>query len=718
MAHMGFCDKHNMMAFLQKPSGSEEFHQIVDFLAGSHIRYALIANPTIYVFLVEQFWQTATIETLNDGEQQITVTVDGHKFAITEASVTRHLQLADVDGGYTPGSVEGSMKLKELTDLCTKLVTRVTSLGTRLKKTKEVHGKALTKLVKKVKILEDELKSTNKRKKAKMVIPYEEELVSDDHSKQGRMEETEYADVEEENTGVEYDFDLTEQQVTPLKAPHVEVQSQETFEAELRVLSLVSTAEDIQDTDEEQAKALKRQEQERANLEAALKLQKQFDQERKEDDNIDWNKIVEQVQERQSGSMIRYQALKKKPVTVAQARKNMMVYLKNMVNYKMSYFKGMSYDQIRPIFEEEYRKVQTLFKKNTDVEMTKKKRVAEEALLQESFKKLRTAQALEIVPVEEFRVEALQTNFEDMLKAFDREDLDTLWSLVKEKFRSVEPTEDMERALWVELKRLYEPDKEDTLWKLQRYMHDPLTWRLYGSCAVHHVFSTRGHCIYMLPEKDYPKTTEVMMLMLSRRLQVEEDISLDLSRLATTLNRIERSIRIGINKNRKNGPQRFALKTDIAKAYDTINWDFLKQILIHFDFHEKMIGWIITCVTSATFLVCVNGDRYSYFKSGRGLRQGDPMSPNLFTLVIEVLTLMIQRKVRKSNQFKYYWGCKEIRLAQLCFVNDMLMLSNGDYKSVELLKDGLMEFSKTSGLVPNMSKSTIFFGSVKEIDKK
>ncbi|GKA98703.1 putative ribonuclease H-like domain-containing protein [Tanacetum coccineum] len=350
-------------------------------------------------------------------------------------------------GGYTPGSVEGSMTLKELTDLCTKLVARVTSLETELKKTKEVHGKALTKLVKKE-----------------------------------RMEETEYADVEEENALLEYDFDLTEQQVTPLKAPQVEVQSQETFEAELRVLSetiilaeaskervktynkrrgsidssqvstatgLVSTAEDIQDTDEEQTKALEQQEQEKANLEAAQKLQKRFDQERKEADNIDWNKIVEQVQKRQSGSMIRYQALKKKPVTVAQERKNMMVYLKNM---------------------------------NTDVEMTKKKRVAEEALLQESFKKLQTAQALgseafqeksteetkefsredlktllEIVPVEEIRVEALQTkypiidweihtedsrkywkiirvsnitkayqSFEDMLKAFDREDLDTL----------------------------------------------------------------------------------------------------------------------------------------------------------------------------------------------------------------------------------------------------------------------------------------------------
>ncbi|GJT24880.1 hypothetical protein Tco_0894817 [Tanacetum coccineum] len=216
----------------------------------------------------------------------------------------------------------------------------------------------------------------------------------------------------------------------------------------------------------------------------------------------------------------------------------MMIYLKNMAGYKMGYFKGMSYDEIRPMFEEEYNKIQTLFKKDTEVEKTKTKRVAEETLLQESFKKLRTAEAsssepiqeqpteepkelseeelkkmLEIVPVEEIKAEALQV----------KEDLVTLWSLVKERFRSAEPTEDMERALWVELKRLFEPDKDDVLWKLQKYMHDPLTWRLYDTCGVHHVSSTRGHDIYMLTEKDYPLSTTVIGLMLSRRMQVEED---------------------------------------------------------------------------------------------------------------------------------------------------------------------------------------------------
>ncbi|GJT15235.1 putative ribonuclease H-like domain-containing protein [Tanacetum coccineum] len=110
-----------------------------------------------------------------------------------------------------------------------------------------------------------------------------------------------------------------------------------------------------------------------------------------------------------------------------------LIYLKNMVGYKMGYFKGMSYDEIRPMFEKEYNKIQTLFKKDTEVEKTKTKRVAEETLLQESFKKLRTAEAsssepiqeqpieepkelseeelkkmLEIVPVEEIKAEALQ----------------------------------------------------------------------------------------------------------------------------------------------------------------------------------------------------------------------------------------------------------------------------------------------------------------------
>ncbi|GJX66132.1 hypothetical protein Tco_0300475 [Tanacetum coccineum] len=92
----------------------------------------------------------------------------------------------------------GKEELKNIdTKLCTKLFEKVTSLEQDLKQTKQVYGKALTKLVKKVKHLENQLKSTTKRKKAKVVISHEEEdLVSKDPSKQGRMSKTKYGDVE------------------------------------------------------------------------------------------------------------------------------------------------------------------------------------------------------------------------------------------------------------------------------------------------------------------------------------------------------------------------------------------------------------------------------------------------------------------------------------------------------------------------------------------
>ncbi|GKE99531.1 hypothetical protein Tco_0022882 [Tanacetum coccineum] len=98
MANLEFCDTHNMVAYLKKTEGSEGFYQIVDFLNASHIRYAFTENLTIYVSLINQFWQTATTRTLDNGEIELTATIDGKVNIVTEASVRRHLQLADSEG--------------------------------------------------------------------------------------------------------------------------------------------------------------------------------------------------------------------------------------------------------------------------------------------------------------------------------------------------------------------------------------------------------------------------------------------------------------------------------------------------------------------------------------------------------------------------------------------------------------------------------------------
>ncbi|GJV72059.1 retrotransposon protein, putative, ty1-copia subclass [Tanacetum coccineum] len=91
-----------------------------------------------------------------------------------------------------------------------------------------------------------------------------------------------------------------------------------------------------------------------------------------------------------------------------------------------------------------------------------------------------------------------------------------------ERFNLTEPTDDKEREIWVELKRLFEPDTDNELWKLQKHIHD-LTWKLYDSCGMHHVSTKKGIDIYMLVEKEYPLLRGTLTQMLVAKLLVEQD---------------------------------------------------------------------------------------------------------------------------------------------------------------------------------------------------
>ncbi|GJW11361.1 hypothetical protein Tco_1577188 [Tanacetum coccineum] len=98
MASLKYRDKYNQVGFLKKPKESAGFAEIVDFLKGSHIRYALTHSPTIHDSLVKQFWQTATASTLADGTLELRATIDTHEYTIIKASVRSKLQLVDASG--------------------------------------------------------------------------------------------------------------------------------------------------------------------------------------------------------------------------------------------------------------------------------------------------------------------------------------------------------------------------------------------------------------------------------------------------------------------------------------------------------------------------------------------------------------------------------------------------------------------------------------------
>ncbi|GJZ18637.1 hypothetical protein Tco_0554760 [Tanacetum coccineum] len=245
MATLEFCDKHNMVAYLEKLKGSAEFHHIIDFLTTSHIHYSLTENPTIYASFIKQFWTTATSSTNVNGEVELTASIDGQAKTITEASLRRHIKL-EVNGGITflpnteifeqlalmgyatdsdkltfqkvtrgysgedtplfpsmitapatspskitsspslsPQHTPGSVSLNELMDLVTQLTNKVRGLENELKNTKKVYGTAVTKLTKRVKKLEIQVKTGKASRRTKIVLS-KDDIVEEDSSKQGR----------------------------------------------------------------------------------------------------------------------------------------------------------------------------------------------------------------------------------------------------------------------------------------------------------------------------------------------------------------------------------------------------------------------------------------------------------------------------------------------------------------------------------------------------
>ncbi|GJT20726.1 RNA-directed DNA polymerase, eukaryota, reverse transcriptase zinc-binding domain protein [Tanacetum coccineum] len=152
------------------------------------------------------------------------------------------------------------------------------------------------------------------------------------------------------------------------------------------------------------------------------------------------------------------------------------------------------------------------------------------------------------------------------------------------------------------------------------------------------------------------------------------------------------------------GPKRCSMKIDIQKAYATVDWRFLENALNLFGFHHKMVTWIMACVSTPSYSICENGERHWFFKGGRGLRQGDPMSPYLFTIVMEVFNLILQQIIKEDNSFKYHHGCKILKITHLCFADDLLVLCHGDVNSVKVINKAIDKFSCVSGLFPNLGK--------------
>lgn len=162
---------------------------------------------------------------------------------------------------------------------------------------------------------------------------------------------------------------------------------------------------------------------------------------------------------------------------------------------------------------------------------------------------------------------------------------------------------------------------------------------------------------------------------------------------------------------RKRTGMRCMIMVDLRKAYDTISWQFLREMLSHLQFPPAFIGWIMKCVSTSSFSVAINGVLNGHFQGKRGIRQGDPMSPMLFTICLEYFSRLIDKRTRFSG-FSFHPRCKELRISHLAYADDLMLFSRGDTRSVSILMNTLKEFEATFGLSVNINKSHIYTAGV------
>ncbi|XP_019170961.1 PREDICTED: uncharacterized protein LOC109166463 [Ipomoea nil] len=152
-----------------------------------------------------------------------------------------------------------------------------------------------------------------------------------------------------------------------------------------------------------------------------------------------------------------------------------------------------------------------------------------------------------------------------------------------------------------------------------------------------------------------------------------------------------------------------ALKLDMAKAYDRMEWPFVQQMLIGLGFDERWVQLVMLCVHSVRYRVLVNGKPSEEIVPTRGLKQGDPLSPYLFIICAEGLSLLLQDSQTKG----LLHGCRVARgappISHLFFADDSLLFFKANLQEALEVKKCLGVYEAFSGQAVNFQKSSITF---------
>nr|GEX34872.1 hypothetical protein [Tanacetum cinerariifolium] len=542
-----------MVAILEKTEHNTDFYQIVDFLKASHIRYALTICPTVYVSHIRQFWSTTRIETTNQ-ETKIIATVDGKSRAISESSLRRHLKLSDEEGIsslpdaelFENFSLMGYNILPNQSNIATAVVYLATNRVYNFSKmifdgmVRNINNEPASRsrddrqgepfpTVSSLDAGQDRENIAKTSALPHKSSPRVTSLDADEGSMQHRIHELmelctilqrqqshivakiEAQDLEiselkarvksledksRRNKSTELGRNDTEEMVNVLSsieaaniltsggaaasvspAEVLPAASVPTVSGSFPTVSAIFTTASMRLSEQlaRDSEIARLHAEEELNImiegldksnEVIAKHLQEYEQAEADlsvGEKLELINELVKYQDRRA-KILKYQAQQSKPLSKKEQRDFYMSVLRSHVRWKTKHFRGMTMEQLKEKFTPVWKQ------------------------------------------------------FEDFVPMNSKKENKELWTLVKETFNIKQATKDKEKELWVELKRLFEPNFEDQLWTHnQAFMHDPLEWKLYDTSGVHHV-STKDQEIFMLVEKDYPLRKGLATVMINPTL--------------------------------------------------------------------------------------------------------------------------------------------------------------------------------------------------------